>query len=296
MDNWTNWMCNLTSFKETGHVNISTGLLSRKDAIGMLLDICRDHTKIFKISKEITKLLLLTKNNFRPKYFSPFKSIFLDCHIDYREREVINGMLIQEVTSKIRETGEYRRDIDVFLFIERTDSKKVLFIQYPLNKRDGQKMDEVTYIYNFDKPNSKDIALFAVNFLDFVNNPEIELVTVERTNEQNQKRIKRGKLPMPPHVFVNVTGKLKIYLNELQDGGHFSYNYRFWVRGHFRTLRNERRYKNKVGTKIWIVPYIKGKGILIDKVYNVDKQKGKNTSYTEPLAEQHEGGTLSSQA
>jgi len=114
--------------------------------------------------------------------------------------------------------------------------------------------------------------LFMCNFIDFLNNPEVELVRIDRTEKQNVKRINKGKLPIHSYDYVKVTGKLKIYLNELQSGGHFNYSHRFWVRGHFRTLRNG-RYKDKVGTKIWIVPYIKGQGILVNKIYDVGKTK-----------------------
>ena len=85
------------------------------------------------------------------------------------------------------------------------------------------------------------------------------------------KRILRGKLPIPSQKFIRVNGKLKIYLSELNSGKHFNYSHRFWVRGHFRTLRND-KWKNARGTKIWILPFIKGKGVLVDKIYEVTNQ------------------------
>ena len=104
---------------------------------------------------------------------------------------------------------------------------------------------------------------------DLLNNPEVETIEILRTEEQNKKWNNRGKLPLPPQIFIKLDGKLKIYLDQLNSGGCFNYSHRFWVRGHFRTLRNPIRYKNKVGSKIWILPYIKGEGILINKIYEV---------------------------
>jgi len=121
----------------------------------------------------------------------------------------------------------------------------------------------------------KKLRLFICNFLDFLNNPEVKLIHIERTEEQNNKRIRNGKLPLPPQEFIRVTGALKIYLDKLKSNKEFSYSCRFWVRGHFRTLRSERRYKDKVGSKIWIVPYLKGEGLLIQKPYLIKKQENK---------------------
>lgn len=108
-----------------------------------------------------------------------------------------------------------------------------------------------------------------MNFLDFLNNPEVELLTIDRSDEQNDKRIKGGKPPIPTQKLIKLTGKLKVYINKLESDGLYKVSHRFWVRGHFRTLRNKTRYGSNSGKKIWILPYIKGSGILIDKNYEV---------------------------
>jgi len=64
----------------------------------------------------------------------------------------------------------------------------------------------------------------------------------------------------------------KDYVNELNSSGSFEYSHKFWVRGHFRSLRSE-RYKEKRGIRIWIPPFVKGKGILMGKSYRL---RGKN--------------------
>jgi len=71
--------------------------------------------------------------------------------------------------------------------------------------------------------------------------------------------IKRGKIPIPTMHIIRLKGKLKQYINTLSSGDCFEYHYRFWVRGHFRTLKDEKRWGSNVGRRIWILPYIKGK-------------------------------------
>ena len=116
------------------------------------------------------------------------------------------------------------------------------------------------------------IKRFICNFLDFLNDPEVELTLVERTKEQNEKRLLAGKPAIPKEHFVKLTGKLKIYIDELVKTDALShFNYRFWVRRHKRTFKSLRYSKQVRGTTIWIEPHIKGKGILIKKEYLVKK-------------------------
>ena len=122
-----------------------------------------------------------------------------------------------------------------------------------------------------DKIFTDKVRIFMCNYLDFMLNPNVKVVQVEITKEQNQKRIKRGKIALPNYGFVKIDGELKIYFDSLRNGKHFSYSHKFWVRGHFRTLRNEKRYGIKAGIKIWVPPYVKGKGMLLEKVYEVHK-------------------------
>ncbi len=112
---------------------------------------------------------------------------------------------------------------------------------------------------------------FIGNFVNLLNSRDVELVTVERSKEQNVKRIARGKLPIPSTIFIRLKGAIKEYINKLNSSGEINYSHSFWVRGHWRTLRNERRYGDKIGTMIWILPYIKGQGDIVNKVYNVKK-------------------------
>ena len=115
------------------------------------------------------------------------------------------------------------------------------------------------------------IASVVMNFIDILNDSNAVTVVPIRRGAKNVARRKRqGKRTLPPSDKVVLKLPLRRYVDALKAGGHFAYSYRFWVRGHWRTLRAE-RYKTKRGTRRWILPYIKGpKGaLLIKKLYEM---------------------------
>jgi hypothetical protein len=82
--------------------------------------------------------------------------------------------------------------------------------------------------------------------------------------------MRKGKGKKRPTMIVRVRGALKRYLQQVRTGRHFTYSHRFWVRGHWRHFRHP-RFVHMRGQKIWIPPFIKGSGILIDKRYRLVK-------------------------
>ena len=78
--------------------------------------------------------------------------------------------------------------------------------------------------------------------------------------------MKQGKPVIPSTFTIRITGKLKEYIDDIESKGLWTYAYKFWVRGHFRTFKDP-RYKENVGKRLFIPPFIKGKGMLIEKDY-----------------------------
>jgi len=118
----------------------------------------------------------------------------------------------------------------------------------------------------------KFIKSFVVNFLNFINNPEIEYIDRKRDDERNKKRAKRGQPPIPDRIIVRLTGHLKKYVDKIEanSGKCWTYGYRFWVRGHFRRqpYKEDGNIKYK---RIWILPFVKGGGIMVNTIYKVGK-------------------------
>lgn len=120
-----------------------------------------------------------------------------------------------------------------------------------------------------DRKADEKILSLTYNFINFLNNPEVSFIEHSINPIRNFKRANKGKLPLPNKVIIKINGKLKIYLeNYERESKNNPFSFRFWVRGHFRHLNSE-QWKNKKGETIWIVPYIKGKGILVNKTYEV---------------------------
>lgn len=259
--------------------------------------------RMFVIDNEVSQALYRTDNDIHKRPL-PFDNFFINCSFDIEDGSRIEGIQIYNPTRKNPfgpfisfwiKSKNTTANMQYALwenFTKNPPTKKELDIDKQLRQAQmitdpyGISNSELERIENekvgFDALNSKLMKTYVCNFLDFLNNPEVELVKVNRTKEQNLKRIKKGKHPIPKQLFIKVNGKLKITLNKLKEGSNSELSHRFWVRGHFRTLRSD-SWKNP-GTKIWITPFIKGKGILVEKVYNM-KSGGSNDGRNEFLCE-----------
>lgn len=222
-------------------------------------------SKIFFVEEELCILLNNTSNKIIKKQL-PFNNFFIECKLEFLDCTIYGLHIIQDNYGTIIKLF-FNPKIELPIKITYQHAIIPLFDTFDYNQ-----FDDYQKFYRdipFFKQHINEIKLFVINFLDFINQPDVQLITVERTKENNEKRIEKGKLPIPPINYIRINGDLKIYMNKLNSGGHFSYSHKFWVRGHFRTLRNPKRYGDKVGTKIWILPFIKGSGILLEKCYEV---------------------------
>jgi hypothetical protein len=242
----------------------------RQQTYNLLLD-----SKIFILEEDIAQMLYLTDNEIFPRKI-PFDNLFLETSFNLENGSIIKGIHIFKEEKSGVVLGVVRiyypdcpipATLHFDLFSKNLKPKQE-------GETEGKLIDSMNNTERFGKlkGQSKKIQMFVCNFLDFLNDPEVELRTYERTEKNRQRRIRDGKIPIPPINFITVTGKLKIYQDSLSEGIHFSYSYKFWVRGHFRRLQDEERYGEQSGKRIWIKPYIKGKGILKDKNYKLKKQ------------------------
>ena len=124
--------------------------------------------------------------------------------------------------------------------------------------------------------------------MDFLNHPQVERINIEYSEKENYKRVARGKPPYPSNVcIVRLDNVIKPYANK-ESHTNREFSHRFWVRGHYIHFRNKNRFKylyslplNILGDKgyqlnngiisKYISAFIKGKGKLYDKRYEVVK-------------------------
>ena len=136
---------------------------------------------------------------------------------------------------------------------------------------------------------TKKLQEYVMNFIDFVNNEDVKLMFKERTEKNTERRIQKGKLPIPSFNKIYIVGYLAKYLKKLESQElNTKFSHRFWVRGHFRRFLDKKKYKklyekyqkNELNNlegksykiedgflKSWVYPYIKGEGMLIEKGY-----------------------------
>jgi hypothetical protein len=214
----------------------------------------------------------------------PFGIIFLDVHfckeeladlgIKIKSKEIIGaffqkGVLISkdtqnQVGSNLRITVLYVQDND-----------EVWFDTYNKNNNLFDKINKQNEIVVKENPTtdkkSRDfIHKFVLNFLNFVNNPDIKIVEQKRSEQNVKRRLKQGKTTLPSSYKIFLKGELKVYVERICNGEKFKYSHKFWVRGHFRRLESDRYKEKKI---LWILPFLKGNGLLIDKTYHLEKKE-----------------------
>lgn len=260
------------------------------------------NAKFFEIDKIEKRLMLLTETprnkNILKEVRIPYPCIFLDINIkkeemDYDiEADEIIGMIISELKEydiKRIERNENIVEIKENPILNSFLRNRFYHITYGVIKGSyisiqeavisiDSKENEIKEI-GTNKKQYKFIKNFLINFLLFITNPEIELITINRNEKNAKRRERQNKMPLPSSHKIKLTGKIKRYVNALGnnlDGEGF--NFRFWVRGHFRHYVADRfkGVKNKV---IWIAPYMKGKGEIRDKIYSLEADKEDKKEY-----------------
>lgn len=141
------------------------------------------------------------------------------------------------------------------------------------------------------------LELFACNFLDFINNPEVKIINHPESAARNKKRKMRGKNLIPEYNDIRITGELKKYIGKTKNKGLSQkrvFDHKYWVSGHFRRFWDKEKHKNmyrkhqekQLSPKYyyddvndvlmtWIIPYVKGKGMLVSKPHLLMKPGGK---------------------
>ena len=237
---------------------------------------------IFEIDTIIKRYLILNKppqtKEFYRRVTLPFKVMFLDIEINNDDCELgvdkIIGMMITETP----------------VIAQKEDVKGIKFdkigmgyrVHYLCEDKGSFYIDEfkividsrtkVPIFYN-DKITKRFLQDFIMNLLVFINDRDIQVVERTRSQKNIERRAREGKMPLPDSKFIRLTGTLKKYIDSLGDrlSGH-KYSHKFWVRGHMRYLKAE-RYKQKKGQWIKIEPFIKGEGVLVERVYRVTSDK-----------------------
>ncbi len=231
-----------------------------------------EKTHVFEMNNKIKNLLLLTKTpKGNEELRLPFDDTFLEVSINLKELgfnenprlKEIKGILISQRELK-KENYDFN-EISIYCLIKESDTfsfyKRVLSAE---SKDVGISLDaneDVDGVVSNDIGNT--LRSFCINFLNFINNPEIDIETDFRSDKNINLKKMRGKPVFKSTSKIILKGNLKEQLDKL-DGLGYEFDHKFWVRGHFHKYHT-----NKGSVVKWILPYIKGKGVLVENSYKL---------------------------
>lgn len=232
-----------------------------------------DDTKVFHCSDHVAEMLTLTNNKIYHRML-PFRCIFVDVNFSYKDKIQFWGMLLTAV----------RREKDgIVYYLDDDEPEGFHVFAMGIDNSDSMIMYAFTTIFKDGlwRPDRDDkvthsLAQFACNFLDFINDPSVQYMKASESHGRAHKILRRiyaedKMIDLDKTYFVRIENPLRHYVdNYIRMRTKHNLSFRFWVRGHFRTLHSD-RYGDKVGTRLWIAPYIKGQGVLIKKEYDVGK-------------------------
>lgn len=268
---------------------------------------CLDESRMFLINNKIKKLLCLTKT---PKSHNsdlrlPFETIFLDVRFSREEaekfgfkfgivREVVGIILNQMVVnrneykengidwvvlndhSKIGSDDEDNIGIGIrasVLCIEDSDKDEegaIMFstFNFPYLEVDNETKKIGVVDIKISKPVRKFIQTFSFNFLNFLYERDVEYVFNDYNLDRLRKRKEKGKFTPISIGTIKILGTLKKYIDSVAKES-FEYSHKFWVMGHYKFLQSE-KFKHKRFQRVYVIPHIKGKGLLIDKARELE--------------------------
>lgn len=262
--------------------------------------------KIFTIENSIKDVLLNTSNKIFPRNL-PYSSIYIDVDLDFGTL-VTKGIFVNKIPSPKEIKKVLGKRIFVFSWgYDKSDGavffshKNILFEENLTNLDDVMtniyESDSLLYEESYEMSDvnkfSNTMPLFVCNFLDFLNNPNVKIINKPENNKQNVKRGLRNKNPIPQYNMLRISGDLKKYMGMIFSNkrNNKNFSHKFWVRGHFRRYWKKDRFQNLYKSYSdnelsdeyymdneyqvlmqWIPPYIKGKGMLVSKPYELKGQ------------------------
>jgi hypothetical protein len=242
-----------------------------------------DEAKIFVIEDDIIPLLLHTECE---EENLPFPSVFINTKVQIKNRTYFGF----HIGSYYTEKSDYRAILTVYSknIYHNGEITRITIPDFILLQKTG---DENLPFRENDYYHKK-IRNFVNSFCNFINEPEVAIISYPINPKNNQRRIARGVMPLPEYKNVVIRGRLRIYvdrLKEYQGGIHTPFSYRFWVRGFYRHFFDKKKYskiyalsdedmmkagltysnKHKGILRVFVKPFIKGQGILIKQSWEV---------------------------
>jgi len=253
----------------------------RKNFAKMILTHCNQISspdlKIVEVENKLVSLISNTNNDtfYRPLFH---RRIFINVDIPFEDL-IIKGIYVED-----NDQSEYSENY----FKKHNKTKKDLsFVSIAVHPQEcvefftnASLVNDVIikgFHENVKEHNkiikmNKFIRNIICNIIDMIDNhdEELEYINVKTTIEQNIKRVKRGKHPRPNNkIYIRTLdgSNLQKHVKNFNDDSNNNENIhnKSWiVRGHWYHFKHE-KFKERIGDRVWKKPYIKGKGILVNK-------------------------------
>lgn len=112
------------------------------------------------------------------------------------------------------------------------------------------------------------ISSWATTFARLIVNAEVKLVEIDRSSVEERNGRKSFRLVPVPEIKEFVRS-ITYYVGNPGGASGIRYSGAWWVCGHWRFLRSERFERNSDGSfrRVWIPPYIKGKGRVVKQTW-----------------------------
>lgn len=237
--------------------------------------------KMVHVDKELLQSLIHTDNKV---FFRNTGLPVMFINQDFRyENYLIKGIMI----SNTKELSEHMHPTDLLELVITHPNEQVLealddlmimtlYIDVtndqPIEQWLAYSLTGSTYTRTKSTKLRKYVSNIVCNILDFMNNDTetIDINIVEIDKVRNDKRIIRGKPPIPAKVYIRPKSEYRTYYisfnNDLETRHR---THRYLVRGHWRHFRSSKWVKAQ-GQSVWIKPQVRGKGIFIEKKYKLE--------------------------
>jgi hypothetical protein len=235
------------SFKEEGLSQEQTNQymeIKRKDMLSRIKIGLQD-AKYFEIEENTKRLVIMTDiptdKDMLKLIRLPHKFMWIDTEITSDEDDIgcdaIQGMLLIETSLLFDDES---RGAGFYCICKVKEGDNVFIDEYKITFLDDVK------IYYTNRKTARFLRSFIANLVLLIENPEIEYVTHKRGLSHNLRRQRAGKMPLPDSHLIKLTGKLKVFADELYErtGKGWKLNHRIEVKGFWRHYLDTEHYKN----------------------------------------------------
>lgn len=229
-----------------------------------------DYATLVELDDSIIPLITETKNKifYRPLFVN---HLYINNKFTIYVPSNYDDLFIQYVVHGI---GVIDTGSDLILLLIYTDPELHAVVKQTASLFKYNKLDfkdpYFMYINELQEELVKVIRTYICNIIDFVDNQDdcIQINHIVPTKERQQKRKNRNKNPIPTRIVIKPKKQFIEYTKQFnKDHNNKTTSHRFLVRGHWRHFKADRYSELKKQTPVWIKPYYKGEGIVINKSY-----------------------------